>query len=83
MEIICKRCLLSEISDEDTQKTVRELIETMPEDKKADDTTYRQRLNICKNCDELINGMCGKCGCYVELRALQKVRRCPHENRKW
>ena len=62
MEIICKRCLLSEISDEDTKKTVRELIETMPEDKKADDTTYRQRLSICKECDELINGMCGKCG---------------------
>ena len=48
MKIICKRCLLSEISDEDTKKTVRELIETMPEDKKADDTLYRQRLDICK-----------------------------------
>ncbi len=83
MEKICKRCLLSEISDEDTQKTIKELIETMPEDKKADDTLYRQRLDICKSCDELINGMCGKCGCYVELRALQKVRRCPHEDRKW
>jgi len=83
VNVICKRCLLSEISDEDTKKTVRELIETMPEDKKADDTTYRQRLSICKECSELINGMCGKCGCYVELRALQKVRRCAHEDRKW
>lgn len=83
MNVICKRCLLSEISDEDTKKTVRELIEAMPEDKKADDTLYRQRLSICKECSELINGMCGKCGCYVELRALQKIRHCPHENRKW
>lgn len=83
MKVICKRCLLSEISDEDTKKTVRELIDAMPEDKKADDTLYRQRLDICKSCDELLNGMCGRCGCYVELRALQRVRRCPHENKKW
>ncbi len=83
MKPFCKRCLLSEISDEDTKKTINELIVTMPEDKKADDTLYRQRLSVCKECDELINGMCGKCGCYVELRALQKIRRCPHELKKW
>ncbi|MBQ7834476.1 MAG: hypothetical protein IJ385_01715 [Ruminiclostridium sp.] len=83
MNVICKRCLLSEINGDDVKKTIDELIMTMPEDKKADDTLYRQRLDICKSCDELINGMCGKCGCYVELRALQKVRRCPHELKKW
>jgi len=83
MKVICKRCLLSEISEEDTKKTIEELIMTMPEEKKADDTLYRQRLSICKECDELINGMCGKCGCYVELRALQKIRKCPNDIPKW
>lgn len=83
MKPFCKRCLLSEISDKDTKKTIDELIMAMPEDKKADDNLYRQRLDLCKECDELINGMCSKCGCYVELRALQKIRHCPHENRKW
>lgn len=83
MKVICKRCLLSEINGDDVKKTIDELIMTMPEEKKADEKLYRQRLNICKECDELINGMCGKCGCYVELRALQKIRRCPHELKKW
>ncbi len=83
MRVICKRCLLSEISDEDTKKTIEELIQTMPEDKKADATLYRSRLDICKSCDDLNNGMCTRCGCYVELRALQKVRKCPHETPKW
>lgn len=83
MKVICKRCLLSEISEEDTKKTIEELIMTMPEEKKADESLYNQRLAICKECDELINGMCGKCGCYVELRALQKIRKCPNDRPKW
>lgn len=83
MKVICKRCLLSEIGDEDVKKTVVELIEAMPEDKRADRTLYRRRLDICRKCDELADGMCRKCGCYVELRALQKIRKCPHEEEKW
>lgn len=83
MKVICKRCLLSEMGSDDIKKTIDELIEATPEDKKADSTLYEQRLNICKKCDELLEGMCRKCGCYVELRALQKIRHCPHENKKW
>lgn len=83
MNVICKRCLLSEFGSEDIKKTISELIEATPEEKKTDKSTYDKRLSICKECDELIEGMCRKCGCYVELRALQKVRKCPHENRKW
>lgn len=62
---------------------IEELIQTMPEDKKADETLYKKRLEICKNCDSLNGGMCTRCGCYAELRALQKVRKCPHEVPKW
>lgn len=83
MKRVCKRCLLSEIDDMDIKKAIDELIMTMSEDKKVDDALYRQRLEICQGCDELVNGMCVKCGCYVELRALQKIRKCPHELRKW
>ena len=83
MKNICKRCLLSEIGSDDIKKTIDEIILAMPDDKKADCTLYTQRLSICKSCDELTDGMCLKCGCYVELRALQKIRRCPHEDRKW
>lgn len=83
MQVICKRCLLSEFADIDTRKTVAELIETLPENIRADDETYQNRLNICKECEHLYNGMCGKCGCYVELRALKKEQKCPHEKHYW
>lgn len=83
MKKICKRCLLSDVDAKELKKAIDELKMTMSEDKKADDVLYHQRLDICLGCDELINGMCAKCGCYVELRALQKIRRCPHELKKW
>ena len=83
MKKVCKRCLLSETDAKDLKKAIDELKMTMSEEKKADDKLYHKRLDICIGCDELINGMCAKCGCYVELRALQKIRRCPHELRKW
>ncbi len=81
--IICKRCLLSEIDTEDVKKTIDQMILAMPEEQKADEETYRFRLSQCKACDSLNSGMCGKCGCYVELRALKKNQRCPHEDKKW
>jgi len=83
MKKVCKRCLLSETDAKDLKKAIDELKMTMSKEKKADDKLYHKRLDICLGCDELINGMCAKCGCYVELRALQKIRRCPHELRKW
>ncbi len=83
MQVICKRCLLSEFADSDMKQTIAELIEALPEDIKADDELYQKRLNICKQCEHLYNGMCGKCGCYVELRALKKAQRCASENHYW
>ena len=41
------------------------------------------RLNICKECDLLINGMCKLCGCFVEIRAAVKKNYCPNKNRYW
>ncbi len=81
--IICKRCLLSEIDTEDVKKAIDQMIQAMPEEQKADEETYNYRLSKCKQCDSLNSGMCGKCGCYVELRALKKNQKCPHEIKKW
>ena len=35
----------------------------------------------CKECKYLNEGLCGACGCFVELRAVIAVNRCPYE--KW
>lgn len=78
----CKRCLLKEISDA-AYENISECISLIPDDKKAEDELYKKRLEICKSCDCLINGMCNKCGCFVELRAAYSHTRCPHEDKLW
>jgi len=62
MKKVCKRCLLSETDAKDLKKAIDELKMTMSKEKKADDKLYHKRLDICLGCDELINGMCAKCG---------------------
>ena len=51
--------------------------------KKAEEKDYKERLGICMDCDNLINGMCKLCGCYVEMRAAVKKNYCPNIERKW
>lgn len=79
----CFRCLLLESSQEEALEKIRELIERMPASEKASRELYEKRLSICRTCDALMNGMCGKCGCYVELRAAKKTAGCPSERHLW
>ena len=45
---------------------------------------YEKRLSECKSCDNLISGVCMKCGCYVEFRAAFKKNNCPNiKDRRW
>lgn len=80
---ICKRCLLSEIDPQGLYETVRRRIAQMPDDEKADERTYRARLECCTRCEMLQAGICGLCGCYAELRAAKIALHCPHEQHKW
>ncbi len=48
---------------------------------RADAQTYEGRLELCRRCDLLMNGMCRACGCFVELRAAIAANACPYE--KW
>lgn len=52
--------------------------------KEADRVTeevYESRLAVCQDCEKLNAGTCMACGCYVELRAVAAVSRCP--KKKW
>ena len=69
---VCRKCLPGQKNEE-----------AFYEDLKVDQQTYEKRLNICSTCDRLMNGMCRLCGCFVELRAVQKVRKCPDLPAKW
>ena len=83
MKIVCRKCLLAEMDLQEVYQSVREYVEALPPDKKADDKEYARRLEICKGCENLADGMCVKCGCYVEARAAKKNADCPDEKDKW
>lgn len=80
---VCKRCLLLEVDPEGLYKKVSELIEVMPEDVKTSEAEYARRLDICRSCDCLENGICRECGCFVELRAAAKRNYCPSVYHYW
>ena len=80
----CKKCLLLQSGDEDNHKLVQQYIAKIKPEEKCDYETYEKRLEICRNCDNLISGTCIKCGCYVEFRAAFKMKHCPDtKNKKW
>lgn len=83
---ICTRCLLRELVDSDVSRQAElEMIEKYRDAiKQADQAPaeeYERRLAVCQQCEKLLAGTCGACGCYVELRAAAKVLHCP--KKKW
>ena len=84
MVIECKKCLLLESAEGDMLNLIKEKISKLSPEEKVSQDVYESRLNYCKSCDNLISGMCLKCGCYVEFRAAFKKQNCPDvANRKW
>ena len=77
----CKRCLLYESAEGDILESIKTRLEKLSVDEKSSDDAYNCRLELCKNCDNLISGTCLKCGCYVEFRAAFKNKKCP--DGKW
>ena len=70
-----EKCLPGQNNEETFYEDLSRYIQRMDEDLKVDQQIYEKRLNICSTCDRLMNGMCRLCGCFVELRAVQKVRK--------
>lgn len=81
--IQCKKCLLSEIDIEGYYKSILDYVKALPAEEKVSDEVYETRLSICKTCEDLVNGMCKKCGCFVELRAAKQFMNCPSEHKLW
>ena len=77
------RCLLREAGQEAVAASVEEYIALLPEPEKAGAGLYRARLRVCETCDELRDGTCALCGCYVEARAAKKHQTCPAIPDKW
>ena len=81
---LCPRCLLKDIPEgEALAALMRQWLDAIPEERKTDETTYRDRLERCRACPRLSAGLCALCGCYVEYRAAQRQQRCPEVPGKW
>ncbi|MCH4239464.1 MAG: DUF6171 family protein [Oscillospiraceae bacterium] len=80
----CRRCLLEDMMDENKlYATVREYIEAIPQQVKTPPELYAKRLDTCRRCADLQNGMCRLCGCFVEMRAAKTANYCPGTPPHW
>lgn len=80
----CKKCLLYESAEADMLADIESRINKLTPQERADDDVYSHRLALCQQCDNLISGVCMKCGCYVEFRAAFIKQKCPDtRDRKW
>lgn len=80
---ICRKCLPPGVGREEFFESLARYIERMDESVRVDQKIYEERLAQCRQCDKLRDGMCRLCGCFVELRAAQKVRKCPDLPARW
>ena len=83
IKIRCRRCLIEDMDPDEMNRSILDYINEIPADKRTDSETYAKRLEICRSCDDLVNGICAKCGCYVELRAAKPHMYCASEEKKW
>ena len=79
----CKRCTYLNMSDEDYDRYIRRILAGMKPREKVNEDVYRARLASCSTCVHLQNGVCGMCGCFVELRAAGISSDCPMRKREW
>jgi hypothetical protein len=77
----CLQCLLREMDKGAYMDNLYSYIKRLDEDIKTDKALYEERLSVCKGCNYLSDGMCGACGCFVELRAAIKNNSCSYN--KW
>lgn len=80
---VCKKCLLQKQSKEEYFEKLEEYIANLDPEDRVSQELYEERLGICGECPNIIDGMCRLCGCFVELRAALKVRKCPDIVRRW
>lgn len=80
---ICKRCLAREMPDASYFQNMYDYINSLDTDIKTPDILYENRLSLCKECDNLLNGMCRVCGCFVEMRAAVNKNSCPAVHPHW
>lgn len=79
----CRKCLYGEEAVAKEFENIPFYIEAIPKERRAEEKEYQQRLLKCQQCNHLFQGICRKCGCFVELRAAKKDLHCPDWETRW
>lgn len=77
-EKVCKKCLLRDMAEAD-KLNIEKYKAAIKNPERVSESVYEERLKICLDCEYLNAGTCNACGCYVELRALSKISKCPYK----
>ena len=65
------------------EEQLQKWIDAVPPERRANAAVTAARLSACRRCPWLDGGLCGKCGCYVELRAVKSNQFCPDVPPRW
>ena len=79
----CRRCLIDAPDGAALLEAIRARLDSLPDDQKAPQSVYENRLAACQRCDQLVGGTCRQCGCFVLLRAAKRAMGCPAPQPKW
>jgi len=81
----CTWCkFVREFDGMDLVEVIKSHVESLPQEVKVNDKTYKARLAICDSCSSNADGLCRHCGCFVASRAAKKDLSCPHpDGEKW
>ena len=79
----CPRCPEFYGDRQEEEEKIARYIGNIPAEDRVSGEEYQNRLAVCGDCGMLREGICGKCGCYVQIRALRREMGCPDEVPKW
>ena len=77
------RCLLKEAGEAEMAAIIADYVAGLDDSVRTAEDDYRARLAVCGTCDQLMNGTCRLCGCYVETRAAKRGFSCPMVPPRW
>ena len=79
----CRKCLLRDLGKDEYFRNLKDYIRNLDPELKVPEDVYEKRLERCRECGELSQGLCRVCGCFVELRAVMKKNACPLAKPAW
>lgn len=75
--------MFSEQEKEKMQKSIEEYLNSLSPETKAVERMFEERLNLCYDCPDYLEGLCRICGCFVKARAAKRQAYCPAVVRRW